>query len=198
MKADPAPPEPAGQGTTRAALRRQLLAEREQFAASDAAIAAQASLETQLAHLLADLEPALLGIYWPVRGEFNAIRALESPSLTKLPLALPFARREPKAMHYLRWDRQLPTARDDYGLLTPVSGTAVVPDVVLVPCVGYTRAGWRLGYGGGFYDRWLSDHPQVTAVGVAWTLGRMDESAWAPAAHDQPLAIVLTEQGVVD
>lgn len=198
MKTATVPPEPAGQGADRVALRRQLLAERERFAASAAALAAQASLETHLARVLVDLEPALLGIYWPVRGEFNAIRALESPSLTKLPLALPFAQREPKAMHYRRWDRQSPTTRDDYGLLAPATGTEVVPDVVLVPCVGYTRAGWRLGYGGGFFDRWLSDHPQATAVGVAWTLGRVDDSAWAPGAHDQPLAIVLTEQGVVD
>lgn len=183
--------------TARAALRRRLLAERGQFAAGARYAAAHAALADQLSHLLHEIEPTLLGIYWPLRGEFNAIPLLESAALSKLPLALPFARRDPKEMHYRRWNRHPPVGRDDCGLPSPDSGEPVVPDVVLAPCVAHTRSGFRLGYGGGFFDRWLARHPHVTSVGVAWSIGCIDESALAPQAHDQPLVVVLTERGVV-
>ena len=89
-----------------------------------------------------------------------------------------------------------PEARDGCGLPT-ASGAPVQPDVVLVPCVGFTEDGYRLGYGGGFFDRYLDAHPDTTAVGVAWSVGRMPREAFTPAAHDRPLMLVVTENGVV-
>ena len=55
--------------------------------------------------------------------------------------------------------------------------------------------GTGLGYGGGYYDRWLAAHPQVTAVGVAWSLARVELASFAPQAHDVPLATIVTERG---
>lgn len=184
------PPSP------RPALRRRLLAEREQFAAGPEAAAAHAALAGHLARLLPQLEPDLLGVYWPVRGEFNAIDALRATALPALRLALPYAQREPREMHYRAWDGAALASVDECGLPAPASGAAVVPDVILVPCVGYTRSGYRLGYGGGYFDRWLAAHPHVTAVGIAWSIGELDEAAFAPAPHDRPLMAVLTERGV--
>jgi 5-formyltetrahydrofolate cyclo-ligase len=62
---------------------------------------------------------------------------------------------------------------------------------VLVPCLGFTREGYRLGYGGGYFDRWLAAHPGVTAVGLAWSVG---ECTFAVEPHDLPLAVVITER----
>ncbi|MGH8798134.1 MAG: 5-formyltetrahydrofolate cyclo-ligase, partial [Caldimonas sp.] len=73
----------------------------------------------------------------------------------------------------------------------------VMPDVVLVPCVGYTESGWRLGYGGGYFDRWLAAHGQVCAVGVAWSVARLDEDELVPQPHDMRLALIVTERGPV-
>jgi 5,10-methenyltetrahydrofolate synthetase len=113
-----------------------------------------------------------------------------------LPLALPFAQRAPVRLHYRAWDGHAPTAVDDCGI--PASaGAPVLPDVVLVPCVGYTASGHRLGYGGGYFDRWLVAHPDVTAVGVAWSIARLDDAVLAAQPHDQPLAVIVTELGVV-
>lgn len=181
----------------RRALRRRLLADREAFATRPDAQAAQESLVAHLARLLADLEPARLGLYWPVRGEFNAIGALDAASRSKLPLALPYAQRQPREMHYRHWDGLPPSGVDECGLPAPATAAAVVPDVVLVPCVGYTRSGYRLGYGGGYFDRWLAAQPQVTAIGLAWSGGEIGEEVLAPQAHDRPLTLVLTERGVV-
>ena len=109
-------------------------------------------------------------------------------------LALPFARRQPPSMAYRRWDgRSDPDLTDECGIPAS-SGAVVVPDVVLVPCVGYTRDGYRLGYGGGYFDRWLAAHPGVTPVGVAW---HGSEITLVPQAHDQALTLIVTENAVV-
>jgi len=197
------PPRNAGPAVdaaqiARQALRRKLLSAREQFAARPEGLAAQAALAGHLARLLQDIEPETLGVYWPVRGEFNAVAALEAAGLSKLPLALPYAQREPHAMHYRAWSGQAPGGIDECGIPAPDSGPAIVPDVVLVPCVGHTRSGLRLGYGGGYFDRWLAQHPQVTSIGIAWAIGEVADDAFAPRVHDLPLTLVLTERGIID
>lgn len=184
-------------GADRAALRRRLLEARAQFAAGPSGAAAQHALTLQLTRLLRELEPSLLGTYWPVRGEFDPGDAVQAAVPAIPSLALPFARREPHAMHYRRWDGARPDATDDCGLPAPGAAAMVVPDVVLVPCVGFTRAGERLGYGGGYFDRWLAQHPHVTAVGVAWSASEIAPRDWRAEAHDRPLALIVTEAGVV-
>jgi 5,10-methenyltetrahydrofolate synthetase len=109
--------------------------------------------------------------------------------------ALPFAQRTPVQMHYRAWNGAAPTIVDECGIPTS-EGARVVPDVVLVPCVGYTAEGYRLGYGGGYFDRWLAQHPDVTTVGIAWSGNRIDAAALAPQPHDQSLTLILTELGV--
>ncbi len=184
----------------RQALRARLLEEREQFVAGSTAAEAGAALTRHLVEVLSALEPEVLGLYWPHRSEFNAVAALGADSmLAKLAinasLALPFAQRAPVRMHYRAWDGQPPTLADDCGIPTS-DGPPVAPDVVLVPCVGFTPGGYRLGYGGGYFDRWLAQHPGVTAVGVAWAIGQIDDAAFDAQPHDQPLTLIVTEHGV--
>lgn len=180
--------------TSRQALRTALLKQREEFMAGAAAAEAGVSLARHLEAVLVDLEPELLGLYWPHRSEFNAPGlVLADPTLAKLAMCLPFAQRKPVQMHYRAWNGSTPTAVDECGI--PASdGPRVVPDVVLVPCVGYTTAGYRIGYGGGYFDRWLADHPDVTSIGVAWS---GNETAFEPQPHDQALTLIVTERGVV-
>lgn len=180
---------------SRAAQRRQLLTARQDWSATGALATALPALGRHLAAVIGALEPGLLGVYWPVRSEFNAVVALQADAATTLPpLALPWARRSPPAMEYHRWDGlSPPTAVDECGIAS-VPGAPVVPDVVLVPCVGYAASGLRLGYGGGYFDRWLAAHPHVTAVGVAWSGSLVDLAA---EPHDQLLPVIVTEAGVV-
>lgn len=175
-------PDPAD----RAALRRELIAARRAFADTPAFAAAQAALAAPLRELLAQLEPELLGVYWPLPGEFN-------PGALPFAQALPFAKREPATMVFRRWDGQPPTLRDECGIAT-ASGAVAVPDVVLVPCVGFTREGFRLGYGGGYFDRFLAAHPGVTTIGLAWSGG---EARFDVQPHDQPLTLLLTERELI-
>lgn len=189
MSAAPADPR-------RQALRQRLRAQREQFAALPGFDRAEAALAGHLGALLAQLQPQCLGLYWAIRSEFNAAVALAAdPNCDKMPWALPYTRRTPREMHYRAWDRRAPTLHDECGIAA-CAGAPVVPDVVLVPCVGFTAEGFRLGYGGGYFDRWLAAHPHVTAVGVAWAGAEIPLAELAPEPHDLPLMLVVTEQGV--
>ena len=180
----------------RPALRRQLLTLREAFATGPEVVDAEAELARHLSGILRQLEPELLGLYWPYRSEFNAVAAVRADSaLATIPLALPFARRAPAEMHYRAWNGQVPTLRDDCGI-PACEGALVVPDVLLVPCVGFTAEGYRLGYGGGFFDRWLALHPDVTTIGVAWAAGQIAAGGFERQPHDLAMTLVVTERGV--
>jgi len=182
-------------------LRRSLLAERERFAASPSAGAARTALSQHLRHVLGEFEPTVLGVYWAMRHEFNAVDALLADPVSSnfaaaASMALPYAQRSPVQMHYRRWDGRPPQGVDECGIRS-ADGPLVVPDVVLVPCVGFTETGFRLGYGGGYFDRWLAAHPGVTSVGLAWSGARIDEHQFQVQPHDQRLSLVITEHGVV-
>ena len=190
-------PEPdAGSDAERRALRARLLADRDAFAGSAAAEPAHVALSDHLRAALVPLEPGCLGLYWPLGSEFNAAAALAADaSFDKATRALPYARRTPRSMEFRRWDGSTPTQVDECGIGSS-DGAPVVPDVVVVPCVGFTRAGHRLGFGGGYYDRWLAAHPHVVAVGVAWSFAEVDVATFAARPHDIALAFIVTERGV--
>jgi 5-formyltetrahydrofolate cyclo-ligase len=179
----------------RRALRQRLCSARNAFIAGTPA--APSALAEHLSLVLAELQPTCLGLYWALQSEFNAAAAcFGDMALASTTVALPYARRSPRHMEYRSWDRGEPALRDECGIPTS-DGPPVLPDVVLVPCVGFTAAGYRLGYGGGYFDRWLAAHPHVTAVGIAWSVGELSEVELAAQPHDHPLTLIVTEQGVV-
>ena len=109
------------------------------------------------------------------------------------PIALPWFAARDAAMTFRRWDSPhldelLETG--PFGAQPLADAAEVVPDVLLVPLVGFDDMGGRLGQGGGHYDRWLSAHPDVSAIGMAWDCQRAD--TLPREAHDRPLAAVVT------
>lgn len=193
---DPQPAAAAAAKSARALLRADLIARRTAFVASQAHAAAAEVLSLALRDALRSLGPECLGLYCPFPSEFNASAAIAADeSLHEIALALPYARRSPRAMEFRRWDGAVPRLADECGIGS-ADGPVVVPDVVVVPCVGFTEAGHRLGYGGGYYDRWLAAERQVVAVGVAWSFAEIDLATFAARPHDIPLAFVVTELGI--
>jgi 5,10-methenyltetrahydrofolate synthetase len=187
------PGDPPDTPNSRSLLRQQLIADRERFVAGPEAASAHAALATRLDAVLAQLDPDCLGSYCPIRSEFT-------PSVLPFVakgLALPYAYRGGRRMEYRRWDGRPPERRDECGIGTG-AGEMVRPDVVLVPCVGYTDTLFRLGYGGGYFDAWLAQHPEVVSVGIAWSIGRLDAGRFQPGAHDVALSLIVTEHGVIN
>lgn len=193
MQPDASRPSPAD----RTVLRSTLMAARDRFVASPGHEQARQSLQRNLTDVLRELEPSCLGLYWPIRSEFNAVAACAADTeLSAIEWALPFCRRSPRQMEFRRWNGDPPSLLDECGIASS-DGAVVLPDVVLVPCVGYTAQGFRLGYGAGYFDRWQAVNAHATAVGVAWSVGLLQTTEFAAESHDQALMLVVTEQGVV-
>ncbi len=172
--------------------RRTMLAQRQTWSLTDAAAAAQAALEKRLQDVLREVEPQILGVYWPMKGEFNpCMLAQWAQEALDCQIALPRARKSPPDMIFTMWDGQTPKTYDEWGIPSP-EGPPVVPDVLIAPCLGFTAAGFRLGYGGGYYDRYLGKHPDICALGAAWDAGLMRPEEFSPQAHDVPFVAVFT------
>ncbi len=185
------------QKTLRQTLRAELIARRKAFELSAKYATANLALSQHLRELLQRAQPQSLGLYWCLPGEFNAVLAvLNTPTFDGMTLAVPYAQQQPHRMHYRAWNRQTPTAHDDCHIPTS-AGPPLTPQMVLVPCLGYTADGYRLGYGGGYFDRWLAAHLSTQAIGIAWSCTQLEPHLFEPQAHDQKLAGVLTEQVVV-
>jgi 5,10-methenyltetrahydrofolate synthetase len=85
---------------------------------------------------------------------------------------------------------------DAYNIPKPKDTEVVVPTLLFVPCVGYGPGGYRLGYGGGFYDRTLAQlKPKPHTVGLGFTQGFVPDLD--PEGHDVPLDAILNDNGVV-
>ncbi|WP_322104865.1 5-formyltetrahydrofolate cyclo-ligase [Paraburkholderia sp. J41] len=139
-----------------------------------------------------------IGFYWPLRGEYDA-RGLIAAWLAADPsrrAALPHIPERHAPLVFHAWTPEAPMRAGHHGIPEPESREAVMPDLLLVPCVGFDREGYRLGYGGGYYDRTLAAWPgaaQPATVGVAYEACRIADGVLAREAHDLPLDAVVTE-----
>lgn len=109
-------------------------------------------------------------------------------------LALPRFATRGAAMEFAAWSD--PWDEGDceigpFGLMQPATtAETLVPDLLFVPLLGFTDDGARLGQGGGHYDRWLGEHPDVPAIGLAWDAQRVETLPLEP--HDRRLRAVVT------
>lgn len=189
----PLPPSNPELAATRKQLRERALVARS--AISDV-LRAQltAAIESRLAPLLAQLEPRMLGFCWPYRNEPD-LRAFIMQWLAADPqrrAALPVVLDKAAPMVFREWRPETPLGADRHGIPIPAEGPAVVPDVVLIPLNAFDAAGFRLGYGGGYFDRTLALLDSI-AVGVGFESGRV--ASTLPQPHDRPMAWIVTELG---
>jgi 5-formyltetrahydrofolate cyclo-ligase len=178
-------------------LREQLIAERE---ALDPVARRRltAAIASHVDRLLWTLQPSTLGFCWPFRGEAD-LRDLLSSWVTATPgrqLALPVVTTPDQPLSFRHWQPGAILVPDRYGIPHPVEGAMLRPDVLLVPVNGFDSRGYRIGYGGGYFDRTLATlQPAPVTVGVGFELARLIKVA--EAAHDRPLDWVVTEAGCV-
>jgi 5,10-methenyltetrahydrofolate synthetase len=178
----------------RAALRREKLASRLALGAESHA-ALSARLEAHLATLLTPLAPQVLAFCAPVRGEFDA-RPLASLLIDHgWRAAMPVVDAVAAPMRFRPWTPACAMTADRYGIPIPQGGPAITPDIVLLPLVAFDSQGFRLGYGGGYFDRTLASLvPRPLAIGIGFELARVEDIR--PQAHDIPLDAVVTEAGI--
>jgi 5,10-methenyltetrahydrofolate synthetase len=183
----------------RTALRQEKIAARM---AIDPATHAEFS-----AHLEAHLEALLLtqaaaqatlalAFCAPVRNEFDArplvMRLIRQGWRAAMPVVIAPA----MPMIFRAWTPQAPMSRDRHSIPIPTAGEELLPDIVLLPLVAFDAAGYRLGYGGGYFDRTLAALvPRPFTIGIGFELARVPSIR--PQAHDVPLEAIVTEAGVM-
>lgn len=177
----------------RAQARRAGIAARLGLAAGEHARASSA-IDAHLDRLLSPRPPGVVAFCWPVRNEFDC-----RPLVTRL-LACGWRAAQPVVlapaapMAFRPWTPDTPMTADRHGIPIPAGELSVAPDVVLVPLVAFDEQGYRIGYGGGYFDRTLAAlSPRPLAVGVGFELARLDSTR--PQPHDVPLDVIVTEAG---
>jgi 5-formyltetrahydrofolate cyclo-ligase len=175
----------------RRALRREMAMRRA--ALSDAEHAARSA--RIVGHALAVLaRPQVAAFCWPIKHEpdLRALLAIWRESGGRA--ALPVVVAENTPLRFREWTPDSRLEDDRYGIPTPAAGDWLNPDLILLPLNGFDGAGYRLGYGGGYFDRTLAalTHRPL-AVGVGFELNRVDSIR--PQAHDQRLDWIITEEG---
>jgi 5-formyltetrahydrofolate cyclo-ligase len=134
-----------------------------------------------------------LGVYWPIRGEPDLRSSYVELAARGMRLALPVIADRNAPLRFIEWKPGDALTKDMLGVAVPEAGTEVKPDALLIPCVGFNEQRFRLGYGGGFYDRTLAVQPRPIAIGISYACAR---AAFDADAHDIALDAVITETGL--
>lgn len=181
----------------RSALRRDRLAARESLP-PDVHRRLSQTLEAHLAKVLTRCQPRRLGFCWPVRGEFDCRPLVGRLVASGAQACLPRVMAPSEALRFCAWRPDSKMLVDRYGIHYPASGEMLTPDVLLMPVNAFDAAGYRLGYGGGYFDRTLAELAQQSlkplTIGIGFELARVPSIF--PAAHDMPLDAVVTELGL--
>ena len=199
----PCQPEADDAAVRKRAWRERLIAERQRL--PDRLARAEA-LQRVMRVWMVQRDDRVVGAYWPIKGEFDPLPALHrwqeaadvddaQRARQRRCIALPVIDRVARTLRFHVWYPGCPMEEDAYGIPKPKDTEVVQPTLLFVPCVGYGPGGYRLGYGGGFYDRTLATlQPRPFTVGLAYASAFVP---WLkPEPHDVPLDAVLTDQGV--
>ena len=188
-----APPPPPAQGVTawRKVQRQRLLAERLALSASFRADAA-ARIARALDTLIGDPDGRVVSAYWPFRGEPDLRPWLAALQVRGARTALPVVVASRAPLIFRNWRPGDRLARGVWNIPIPADGELVVPDIVIAPLVGFDPGFYRLGYGGGFFDRTLAQLPSsAIAIGVGYEQVAM--ASIMPQPHDIPMHHIVTE-----
>ncbi|HEY8595526.1 MAG TPA: 5-formyltetrahydrofolate cyclo-ligase [Devosiaceae bacterium] len=179
----------------KAALREQAHAQRDSLSIETRGEAARAAAQ----HFLDGVEvpaDAVVALYWPIRDELDSRPLLTALMDAGQPVCLPVVLGIDRPLELRLWLTTDPLYPAGFGTLAPPdSAPRVEPDLVVMPLLGFDRAGTRLGYGGGYYDRTLARlKKRPLLVGYAFAAQQLGHIPREP--HDIPLDLVVTEAGV--
>lgn len=171
-------------------LRQQALAARGQ--GGDAA-----SLHRNLAEALAPWRDAVLAGYLPIRDEADPLPVMAAH---RGPICLPVVLGRARPLAFRQWDGdETSLIPGSFGTRHPAEANPqLIPEVLIVPLVGFDRQGNRLGYGGGFYDRSLQvlrETRPVIAIALAWAVQELPPIPTEPT--DQPVDLIVTDRFIL-
>ena len=145
--------------------------------------------------LIAEVSPTVVSIYSAREGEIDITPLAEAIWQSHQTVALPRVIARGHALTFNIWHQGAALEPDILGIPS-ATGAEIIPAMIIIPMVGYTRTGYRLGSGGGYFDRTIKTFPQpVITVGVSFTELEMPDFPAEP--HDIPLNYIVTGKEVI-
>ncbi len=153
------------------------------------------AISLRLLHALPVRAGMVIGYCWPYKGEYDARPLLRRWREQGLRCALPVVRQRDEDLIFRYWAPGVPMKNGPLGIAYPENTEQLQPDLLLIPLVGFGKAGDRLGYGGGYFDRTLAGLAvRPLCIGVGYELARIESSF--PQPHDIPMDAIITEAAI--
>ena len=175
----------------RSGLRREMLARRAALD-RDAHATLSLAIRERLDAAFPELSSHIVAFCWPVQNEPDLVPYAETLRARGARVALPVVVHPGAALAFREWWPGQPLAPDRYNIPTPTDGDFVTPQAILLPLNAFDAACFRIGYGGGFFDRTLASlTPRPLAIGVGFDFQQVTSTQ--PKEHDMPLDAIVTE-----
>lgn len=165
-------------------LRREMPLDRHQQA--------NETIERELQKRLPPDSHELIGCYWPFRREFNCVPYMRKVLRSGGRVALPVVIGRGRALEFRCWTEKAAMERGVWDIPHPASGEAVFPSAFIIPLVGFDDAGYRLGYGAGYYDATIASFAaRPLCIGLGFEFSHLPTIY--PQPHDRPMDVIITE-----
>ena len=136
-----------------------------------------------------------VGFYWSYRGEYDPQPTMSALQTRGAVLALPEIEGKEKPLYFRRWWKEAPMKIGAHNIPVTDNTERVAVNAIIVPMLGFDTKGYRLGYGGGYYDRTISGiNPRPLLIGVAFEILRLEDIY--PRPHDVAMDFIVTEAGI--
>ena len=142
------------------------------------------------------IKKGIVGGYFPINYEIDDLNILKELELKKFKISLPIVKKNNKIDFYL-WSVKDSLRLNDYGIPEPFKNKMVYPDILLVPLVAFDHKRFRLGYGGGFYDRYIERLEKIknfVSIGLAFEYQKVRKLKISK--YDKKLDIILTNKSI--
>ncbi len=184
-------PETGASATPDKALLRRVLKDRRRAIAPDVKRTWDDRIGAQVLAWWRANPSGSLAVYWPLAGEPDLRPAYAELAEEGVRLALPVVVARDAALGFAEWVPGEATVADSMGVAVPAELRMVGrPEALLIPCLGFDAQGYRLGYGGGFYDRTLAQEPRPRTLGIAYSCQLVEFDL---NEYDIPLGEIITE-----
>ncbi len=179
--------------TWRRAKRAELI-ERRRSATRETRLQAGTVVTARIRDAVPDIGHAVIGFYWPIKGELDLRDFVASCLTMGATAALPVVVAKDRPVEFHAWTPACDMTTGFGNIPVPVRAEVVIPTLLLVPLIGFDARGYRLGYGSGYYDRTLAAlSPRPLAIGVGYEWGRLPTIY--PQPHDITLDAIATDAG---
>tara|TARA_B100001250_G_C19689652_1_gene739692 strand:- start:217 stop:762 length:546 start_codon:yes stop_codon:yes gene_type:complete len=139
------------------------------------------------------LRNKIIGAYFPINYEIDCLEILKKLEKSGNKISLPITEKKNK-MDFFEWSFNKPLLIGKIGIPEPCTKKKVYPDVLLVPLVAFDKYKFRLGYGGGYYDRYIQKIKKIKkilTIGISFSFQEVEKIP--KNKHDQKLDFILTE-----